>query len=324
MVLPVGETGRAGAPGAPAGALGAPVARPVGAGATGRVPGGAGRVPGAPGLPARAAGGAAAGRTSATGRSSCSRPLVLEMTRCSGSAALDSSTSGTAAGAGAGAGAAGAGAAAAAAGATGSGAGAAGSITGVAGSTTGRSATGSTTGGSATIVGAGAGALAGSAGAGVVAVAAFFDVRLAGLGSSGWTSRTSPSLTARRRTRSAWASSMLEEWLFTPMPSAIERSRASLFVRPSSLASSWTRIFPATCAVCPSSVACHHRATARRRTSLSGFPGAFRTARPARPRPRPCRRAPGTLGRTPHGARPDPGTPAARHRATHPDQGRSG
>src|SRR4051794_10072041 len=41
---------------------------------------------------------------------------------------------------------------------------------------------------------------------------------------------------------------MLEEWLFTPMPSAMARSSASLLVRPSSLASSWTRIFPATCA----------------------------------------------------------------------------
>jgi len=57
-------------------------------------------------------------------------------------------------------------------------------------------------------------------------------------GSSGETARRSPSLSAFRRTRSAWASSIEEEWLFTPMPNARQRSRASLFVRPSSRASS--------------------------------------------------------------------------------------
>ena len=68
---------------------------------------------------------------------------------------------------------------------------------------------------------------------------------LAGLGAgsatgsgSGWASRIRPSRSALRRTRSAWASSIEDEWLFTPMPSDKERSSASLFVRPSSRASS--------------------------------------------------------------------------------------
>ena len=50
---------------------------------------------------------------------------------------------------------------------------------------------------------------------------------------SGETGRRSPSASALRRTRSAWASSIDDEWLFTPMPSEMERSSASLFVRPS-------------------------------------------------------------------------------------------
>jgi hypothetical protein len=65
------------------------------------------------------------------------------------------------------------------------------------------------------------------------------------LGASGWRSRTRPSRWARRRTRSACASSMPEECVLTPMPNARQRSRHSLLVSPSSLASSWTRIFAA-------------------------------------------------------------------------------
>jgi hypothetical protein len=64
-------------------------------------------------------------------------------------------------------------------------------------------------------------------------------------GSVGCSWRTRPSRSARRRTRSACASSIPEECVFTPMPSAKQRSRHSLFVSPSSLASSWTRIFAA-------------------------------------------------------------------------------
>jgi hypothetical protein len=56
--------------------------------------------------------------------------------------------------------------------------------------------------------------------------------------SSGWTSRRSPSRSALRRTRSACWSSMLEEWLLTPIPNAMQRSSASLLVSPSSRPSS--------------------------------------------------------------------------------------
>ena len=68
----------------------------------------------------------------------------------------------------------------------------------------------------------------------LVAFAAF----LAGAGSSGWTGRRSPSASALRRTRSAWASSMEDEWLLTPIPRERASSSPSLLVRPSSLASS--------------------------------------------------------------------------------------
>ena len=57
-----------------------------------------------------------------------------------------------------------------------------------------------------------AGAATGAASAALVALPAF----LAGAGSSGWTGRRRPSASALRRTRSAWASSMEEEWLLTP------------------------------------------------------------------------------------------------------------
>lgn len=69
--------------------------------------------------------------------------------------------------------------------------------------------------------------------------AAFFS----GLGSSGCSSRMRPSRSARRRTRSACASMIDDEWLFTSIPITTQRSTASLLVRPSSLASSWTRMF---------------------------------------------------------------------------------
>jgi hypothetical protein len=68
----------------------------------------------------------------------------------------------------------------------------------------------------------------------LVALAAF----LAGAGSSGCTGRRRPSASALRRTRSAWASSIEDEWLLTPIPRDKARSRPSLLVRPSSLASS--------------------------------------------------------------------------------------
>ena len=79
--------------------------------------------------------------------------------------------------------------------------------------------------------GSGAGAGSGS-GAGS---ATFFDFLP---GSSGCTSRIRPSRSALRRTRSAWASTIPEEWLFTPMPSDPQRSRTSALVIPISRASS--------------------------------------------------------------------------------------
>ncbi len=77
-----------------------------------------------------------------------------------------------------------------------------------------------------------------------------------GAGSSGATARRSPSASALRRTRSACASSIEDEALFTPMPRDPARSKSSLLVRPSSRASSWTRIFFAAnsfphCGDCP-------------------------------------------------------------------------
>ena len=75
--------------------------------------------------------------------------------------------------------------------------------------------------------------------AGAFFAAAFFS----GFGSSGCSSRMRPSRSARRRTRSACASMIDDEWLFTSIPMTRQRSTASLLVRPSSLASSWTRMF---------------------------------------------------------------------------------
>jgi len=93
------------------------------------------------------------------------------------------------------------------------------------------------------MTGAGAASM-GTAGAGasVATLAAVLVVVALGLtgagGSSGATGRRRPSASALRRTRSACASSMLEEWLLTPMPSDNASSRASLFSSPSSRASS--------------------------------------------------------------------------------------
>jgi len=55
-----------------------------------------------------------------------------------------------------------------------------------------------------------------------------------GSGSSGCTGRRRPSRSAFLRARSACASSMDDEWLFTPIPRDRQRSSASLLVRPSS------------------------------------------------------------------------------------------
>jgi hypothetical protein len=83
------------------------------------------------------------------------------------------------------------------------------------------------------------------AGAAFVALGALvaFAALAALAASSGCTSRRSPSASARRRMRSAWASSIDAEGLDAPMPSFWASVSNSLLVRPSSFESSCTRIF---------------------------------------------------------------------------------
>ena len=91
--------------------------------------------------------------------------------------------------------------------------------------------------GSATVLGAGSAVPpTAPAGAGFFAPAVFVAAAFlaGGAGSSGCTGRRRPSRSAFRRARSAWASSMDDEWLFTPIPRDRQRSSASLLVRPSS------------------------------------------------------------------------------------------
>ncbi len=96
---------------------------------------------------------------------------------------------------------------------------------------------GSAAAGFAGVVGSGGSTTAGSSsGSGVSGSS------ISTTGGGGGLSR--PSRSALRRTRSAWASTMLEEWDLTPMLSAKQSSSVSWLVSPSSLASSWTRIFP--------------------------------------------------------------------------------
>ena len=103
---------------------------------------------------------------------------------------------------------------------------------------------GSSAAGTSTGAGAGAGAVGG------VVDLRFLDDRFglrlgaarlglgSGSGSSTIGSRRSPSASARRRTRSAEGSSMLDEWLLTPIFRRSERSSTTWFSTPSSLASS--------------------------------------------------------------------------------------
>ena len=98
------------------------------------------------------------------------------------------------------------------------------------------------TGGATTTSGSGSTALFVLVLVDFVAFVAF--VALAALAaSSGWTSRRRPSASARRRIRSAWASSIDAEGLEAPMPSFWASVSSSLLVRPSSFESSCTRIF---------------------------------------------------------------------------------
>ncbi len=91
----------------------------------------------------------------------------------------------------------------------------------------------------ATTAGSGAAAVGATAFVALVALVAF--VALAA-GSAG-TSRRRPSASARRRMRSAWASSMDADGLEAPIPSFWASASNSLLVRPSSFESSCTRIF---------------------------------------------------------------------------------
>jgi hypothetical protein len=93
-------------------------------------------------------------------------------------------------------------------------------------------------------IGAGAGGAGAGAGVWLAAVAlTAFTVLAALVASSGWTWRRRPSASARRRMRSAWASSIEAEGLEAPMPSFWASASNSLLVIPSSLESSCTRIF---------------------------------------------------------------------------------
>jgi hypothetical protein len=142
-----------------------------------------------------------------------------------------------------------------------------GSATAAGGSTTGTEATASTSGSGAAAAtadaagvstgavaagAAGSSEVGGAAAAFLVALAAFLTGFLSGSG--GCTSRTRPSRSALRRTRSAWASTTLDECDLTPMPRDSQRSSVSLLVSPSSRASSYTRMFPAKSGFSPFSV----------------------------------------------------------------------
>jgi hypothetical protein len=102
-------------------------------------------------------------------------------------------------------------------------------------------------GADATAAGAGAGATSGgvlvdeTAFVALTALVAFSA--LSGFGASEGTSRRRPSASARRRMRSAWASSIDAEGLEAPIPNFPASASNSLLVIPSSLESSCTRIF---------------------------------------------------------------------------------
>jgi hypothetical protein len=123
------------------------------------------------------------------------------------------------------------------------GAGAASDATGTGAVTAGAASTGAASTGAAdggvTLVGRTGASSAGTAGAaGVVAFAA-----LVAFSDSVGTSRRSPSASARRRMRSACASSIDADGLEAPIPSFWASASNSLLVSPSSLESSCTRIF---------------------------------------------------------------------------------
>ncbi len=202
---------------------------------------------------ARAGGAPSGGRGAAAGAASSGRGRVgplepLEVTTRFGRAG------GGPAGTGADGAAGGAAAAAAAGGATGGATGVAGAGAAGAGVATGAGATGGADAGGAGGLGRACGgrdAGADPGGGGVRRGGGFLvettdagaSSALAGSGSSTIGSRRRPSRSALRRARSAWASSIEEEAVFTPIPSEEHRSSVSELVRPSSRASSCTRTF---------------------------------------------------------------------------------
>ena len=93
------------------------------------------------------------------------------------------------------------------------------------------------------VSGSAASGAAAFAGAAFLAAAFFGAAFLTGLGSSGCSSRLSPSRSARRVTMSAYASASDDDGPFAATPSTPHRSRTSAFVIPSSFASSWILIF---------------------------------------------------------------------------------
>jgi hypothetical protein len=132
--------------------------------------------------------------------------------------------------------------------ATGAGAGAASDATGVgadsAGAGVGEGAAGSADGGVTLVVRTGASSATGAGAADVVAFAALVAlVAFSAFAGSAGTSRRSPSASARRRMRSACASSIDADGLDAPIPSFWASASNSLLVSPSSLESSCTRIF---------------------------------------------------------------------------------
>ncbi len=204
-------------------------------------------------------------------------------------------------------------------------------------------ATGSAAGsGSAGAAGSAAAAgSAGAAGAGLSSGCGASGSSTSTTGGGGGLSR--PSRSALRLTRSAWASTMLEEWDLTPMLSAKQSSSVSWLVSPSSLASSWTRIFPGKECPLQDSARSAGPGTSPERDShaprsLSISPGRT-SARKARPKAR-RRRAASKQAMSAHSQapRPSPGPirnppPAARQtrsicalgrRLRHPMQVRTG
>ena len=315
---------------APAGGRGLSLGRTAAGAPGGRVEGGiGGRGPcGGIGRAATPSGGCPAGGR--TGSLGCGR---LEITRCSTEPSSRGAAATGATGSGAGGRTAGTGAAAGTTGASvGAGVGVGAGATGGAlapttdGPGAGRSTTDSTgLGASAGLIASTTGAGAGAAGAGTSTSAPFLPLGST-LGSSGCSSRVRPSLVARRRRRSPCASWMLEEWLLASMPRTIARSSVSLFVIPSSLASSCSRMFFGTETInlssgCRATTPEQARALARR-VILSRSERRLRM-RVADSLQLAVAEGAARPGRMPDGAEPAPGIRSRNDKSTRPDHSMS-